>query len=139
MVGLVLLPCLTVALINLLYIMFDSRIRYGGTMLGPARFSHIEACTREVCQLFKTLEQVEGCITELESLDQEIVNLRAQLSLLTNTDNSSTTKKQDYKTSLLDPRPDVAKAQRLIRARHGTISSLTKSIQRHSLPDPAET
>jgi len=109
-------------------------------MLGPARFSHIEACTREVCQLFKALEQVEGYITELESLDQEIANLRTQLSLLTNTDtNSSTTKKQDYKTSLLDPRPDVAKAQRLIRARHGTISSLTKSIQRHSLPDPEET
>ena len=109
-------------------------------MLGPARFSHIETCTREVCQLFKAFEKVEECIVELESLDQEIVDLRTQFSLLAGTGDPLTTvgtKKQDYETSLLEPRPDIAKAQRLIRARHSTISSVKKSIQRHSEPDLA--
>lgn len=101
-------------------------------MLGPARFSHIETCTREVCQLFKSFEQVEERIAELESLDQEIADMRAQLSLLTDSSTTASTKKHDYKTSLLEPRPDVAKAQRLVRARHGTVNSLKKSIQRHS-------
>lgn len=123
--------------------------RYGGTMLGPVRFQHIETCTREVCQLFRSLEQVEEEITVLESLDEEISILRAELGRLTNPDPiasisstptpSNTLKKQDYTASLLDPRPDVAKAQRLVRARRGTINSLKSSIQRHktSPPGPA--
>jgi hypothetical protein len=112
-------------------------------MLGPARFSHIETCAREVCQMFKSFEQAEECIAELESLDQEIADLRAQLSLLTDvgandSPTAAGTKKQDYKASLLEPRPDVSKAQRLVRARHGTVNSLKKSIQRHSLSHPTE-
>ncbi|KAF8314516.1 ribosomal protein S5 domain 2-like protein [Clavulina sp. PMI_390] len=114
---------------------------YGGTMLGPVRFQHIEACTREVCRLFRTLEQVEELILTLEGLDEEIIALRSELASLTNTASPSSStplsgagapKKQDYVASLLQPQPDLAKAQRLIRARTGTINTLKNSIQKHS-------
>lgn len=110
-------------------------------MLGPVRFQHIETCTREVCRLFKALEDVEVYIPQLEALDQEIVALRAELGHLTNPADATPTlpaagsgKKQDYAVSLLEPRPDLAKAQRLVRARQGTINSLRSSIQRSSQP-----
>lgn len=56
--------------------------RYGGTMLGPVRFTHIENCTRQVCQQFKTFETVEEIIPQLLELDDAIITLRAQLASL---------------------------------------------------------
>lgn len=122
-------------------------------MLGPVRFQHIETCSREVCQLFIAREQAEEQIPILESLDDEIVTLRTELGRLTNpapdkgiiVSSSSTAvptlavvvKKLDYTTSLLEPRPDPAKAQRLVRARQGTINSLKASISRQkTTPTP---
>ena len=54
--------------------------RYGGTLLGPVRFTHIENCTREVCQKFKAVEEVRECIDTLRSLDAQLADLRAQLA-----------------------------------------------------------
>ena len=59
--------------------------RYGGIMLGPARFEHIETCTREVCQTFKTAEKVESCIRHLTQLDEDLSEYRKELSELSST------------------------------------------------------
>lgn len=54
--------------------------RYGGTLLGPVRFTHIEDCTREVCRKFKVTEEVRECIETLHSLDRELSELRSELA-----------------------------------------------------------
>jgi len=54
--------------------------RYGGVLLGPVRFTHIEDCAREVCQFFKSYEEVEELIARLTALDDELADLRASLA-----------------------------------------------------------
>ncbi|KZT51593.1 hypothetical protein CALCODRAFT_419606, partial [Calocera cornea HHB12733] len=49
---------------------------YGGVLLGPVRFTHIEDCAREVCQFFKSYEEVEELIARLTALDDELAALR---------------------------------------------------------------
>lgn len=51
-------------------------------MLGPARFKHIETCTREVCRAFRTYEEVQSVIEQLEKMDSELVRLRSLLASL---------------------------------------------------------
>lgn len=104
-------------------------------MLGPARFTHIETCTRQVCQKFKAFEEIEELIPQLEALDEEIARLRVELATLKNPSalapaTSSTPKTMNYISTLTDPEPDVAKAQRLIKARRMTLQSLKASIAR---------
>ncbi|KAK2463136.1 hypothetical protein APHAL10511_004791 [Amanita phalloides] len=92
---------------------------YGGVLLGPARFTHIESCAEQVCREFKKLEELQDCIATLTSLDDLLAELRSQLeqgsssSAQTDKDN----KKRDY--SILD----VPKAKRLIAARENSIKS----------------
>ncbi|TDL27864.1 ribosomal protein S5 domain 2-like protein [Rickenella mellea] len=98
---------------------------YGGTMLGPARFTHIETCAREACRTFKLVEDVEACVEELKEMDDTLTSLRGQLASLSEPSEntpSSTSKTHDY-SSLLDP-PDLAKAQRLVNARRNAIKSI---------------
>lgn len=52
---------------------------YGGIMLGPARFEHIETCAREVCRAFKLKQDMDECITVLTALDDELSKLREEL------------------------------------------------------------
>ncbi|KAF9531378.1 ribosomal protein S5 domain 2-type protein [Crepidotus variabilis] len=55
---------------------------YGGTMLGPARFSHIETCATEVCKAFKRTEELQDCITTLEMLDDTLAAVRKKLAMV---------------------------------------------------------
>ena len=54
--------------------------RYGGELLGPVRFDHIDACAREVCRKFRVEEEMEEHIATLSSLDDILSTLRAELS-----------------------------------------------------------
>lgn len=127
--------------------------RYGGTLLGPARFSHIETCATEVCKAYKKSEELQDCITTLRTLDDLLFTHREQLASLTTTtmtenDASSTSispapsnepssppssqnreaKKADYKNL------DVTKAKRLIQARENSIKVVKAMIAKKSKP-----
>ncbi|KAF9516050.1 hypothetical protein BS47DRAFT_715579 [Hydnum rufescens UP504] len=112
---------------------------YGGTFLGPVRFTHIETCTREVCRTFKVIEQVEECIQELDKLDVTLADLRANLAAVTESTSGSTKpavpKGKDY-SSLLDP-PDLPKAKRLVNARNSAINGIRALLLKHSTESSA--
>ena len=102
-------------------------------MLGPARFTHIETCASEVCREFKRSEELRECVTTLQTLDDLLITLRAQLASLTtqSVSTSSSTpernsKKRDYKGM------DVAKAKRLIQARENSLKSVKALIAKKS-------
>jgi hypothetical protein len=111
---------------------------YGGTLLGPARFAHIETCAQEVCRVFKRKEEFEDCLSSLSTLDDILADLRAELASLpapsTTTSPSTDTKdasprppkKPDY--TLLKPDEDLAKAKRLLAARENAIKSVKALI-----------
>ena len=109
-------------------------------MLGSARFKHIEMCTREVCRSFRNYEEIQSAIPELEKMDVEIANLRAQLESLNpspspsqtdsgqdaTTISNSSPKAQDY-SKLLDPL-DLPKTKRLLLARQNTLKAVRNLI-----------
>lgn len=102
-------------------------------MLGPARFTHIEMCAREVCHAFKVKDEIEDCVATLTSLDDIMASLRVELAQLkepqSTADKAAPTKKQqDYKDLL--GHQDVAKAKRLVVARENAIKSVKSSIQK---------
>jgi len=128
--------------------------RYGGTLLGPARFSHIETCAMEVCKAFKQTEELQDCLTSLRMLDDMLSGLRKTLadfdverearavadpSLATST-TSASSEFQSYtagskegaeiliagmKARLPDYNNlDIAKAKRLVKARESSIQSV---------------
>ena len=104
--------------------------RYGGTMLGPVRFTHIENCARDVCRTFKTVEDIEACIEDLEQMDDELIRLRSQLpAQRTDSEPAQRTaaKPPDYRSTLLDP-PDPQRARRLVTARRNAIKSVTSVL-----------
>ncbi|KAG6902378.1 hypothetical protein C0995_000940 [Termitomyces sp. Mi166 len=99
----------------------DLENRYGGTMLGPTRFAHIERCATEVCQEFKRSEELRECISELTNLDAVLAGLRAEYSVSSAADKSVTTGSttpKDYANLDLD------KGRRLIKARENAIKSV---------------
>jgi hypothetical protein len=107
--------------------------RYGGTLLGPARFTHIETCASEVCREFRRSEELRECITTLQTFDDLLITLRAQLASLTTQSLTTSTsiperisKKTDYKGM------DVAKAKRLIQARENSLKSVKALIVKKS-------
>jgi len=102
-------------------------------LLGPARFTHIETCSSEVCREFKRSEELQECITSLQTLDDLLITLRAQLASLTTqslTSSSSiperNSKKPNYKGM------DVAKAKRLIQARENSLKTVKALIAKKS-------
>ncbi|KAI0310227.1 ribosomal protein S5 domain 2-like protein [Amylostereum chailletii] len=52
---------------------------YGGTMLGPVRFTHIEDCARQVCRAFRLKDEMDDCVSTLTTLDGLLTKLRADL------------------------------------------------------------
>lgn len=98
---------------------------YGGIMLGPARFTHVETCTREVCRLFKKKEELDGCIASILNLDGILEGLRDELAQFTGT--KSTTKKQGYDEWTVE---DLPKARQIVVAREKAISSLKAVIDK---------
>ncbi|KAJ7106051.1 hypothetical protein C8R43DRAFT_218461 [Mycena crocata] len=108
---------------------------YGGTMLGPARFSHIETCALEVCREFKRREEVKDCLATLKTLDDILSQLRDQLALLMPQTAAAPAKVPDY-SGWIDW--DLPKARRLIRAREGAISSVKELISKQRGLRPQE-
>jgi hypothetical protein len=57
--------------------------RYGGEMIGPARFAHIETCAREACRDFKIKDEMDDTLRALRTLDADLAKQRATLATLT--------------------------------------------------------
>jgi len=126
--------------------------RFGGTLLGPARFKHIETCASEACHKFRKIEEMEECIQTLTTLDDLLVTLRTELDALTSDastggtngetaddgDGISSTPEQ-RSTIISKPHDysgirntlDLTKARRLIYARESAIRSVKTLIARH--------
>jgi len=95
---------------------------YGGTMLGPTRFSHIETCASEVCQAFKRTEELRECISTLTTLDAILAGLRAEYSGASPTEQPTTrgiSSVSNNYTAL-----DIDKGKRLIKARENAIKGV---------------
>ncbi|KAI0035456.1 ribosomal protein S5 domain 2-type protein [Vararia minispora EC-137] len=127
---------------------------YGGVMLGPIRFTHIEDCTREVCKAFRVRDEMNDCITALRAYDDSLAKLRTELEDLRkmNADEASSSpdvpekatvrdcadeppaKKrrlepsQDY--TALSRSADLVKARRLINARESAMKAVQKLIDK---------
>jgi hypothetical protein len=104
-------------------------------MLGPVRFTHIEDCAREVCKVFKVEDEMQDCISMLQSLDDILADLRGELANIKGPSSSQNPgsnpeakshPKKDY--SALQKSLDVAKARRQISAREKAIESVKKLI-----------
>ncbi|KAF9782410.1 ribosomal protein S5 domain 2-type protein [Thelephora terrestris] len=96
---------------------------FGGIMLGPTRFTHIETCAAEVCKRFKLQEDLKDCRTMLSSLDDILADLRSEFTTLTA--RPSTHKTMDY-----DSIEDLAKLRKLVTAREAAIKSINMLITR---------
>ncbi|EIW80384.1 ribosomal protein S5 domain 2-like protein [Coniophora puteana RWD-64-598 SS2] len=121
---------------------------FGGTMLGPVRFSHIEICAGEVCKRLRKTEEMEECLSTLRTLDDLLADLREEFAKMTEPtpkpiDTSDAaqeslapkqpkaalrTKKPDY--SSLESTMDLARARRLVTAREGAIKSVKTMIEK---------
>ncbi|KIK94779.1 hypothetical protein PAXRUDRAFT_142154 [Paxillus rubicundulus Ve08.2h10] len=112
---------------------------FGGTLLGPVRFTHIETCASEVCRKFRKVEEMEECIQTLKTLDGLLATLRAELQNRTSTITSEegasasqsslearTSKPPDY--SIMQEGLDLTKAKRLIHARESAINGIKTLI-----------
>jgi len=118
---------------------------FGGTLLGPARFTHIETCAMEVCTKFKNKELVEEYIGQLKELDDEVAKLRKSLaSSADNDDNNNTEQSGESSTrstklpnydQLIDSL-DVEKAKRLVAARGRAVSALRKLQDERNVTEP---
>ncbi|EAU91587.1 hypothetical protein CC1G_11819 [Coprinopsis cinerea okayama7 len=119
---------------------------WGGTLLGPARFTHIETCALEVCRLFKDKEELAELQALLESLDDLLADLRQEyglLSKLPSTEPSTPTSSQIDSASTVRKKSnysgmDAQKLKRLIRAREGSITSVKALIAKRQKQLPEE-
>ncbi|KAF7321525.1 Ribosomal protein S5 domain 2-like protein [Mycena kentingensis (nom. inval.)] len=110
---------------------------FGGTLLGPARFTHIEACTLEVCRQFKHKEDAKEALATLQTLDDVLSQLRGELAsmLPPSKTPSATTKPPDY-TAWIES--DLPRAHRLIGARESAIRTVKALIAKHSQLSPSD-
>lgn len=97
--------------------------RYGGTLLGPARFSHIKTSASEVCLDFKKLEGLRDCVSTLSTLDIILAELRSEYNTLAGTDVGESTRdaapaSKDYSNI------DIVKGKRLVKARENAIRNV---------------
>jgi len=111
-------------------------VRFGGTLLGPVRFTHIETCASEVCRRFKKMEEMEECVQTLRTLDDLLATLRAELAAARESgsaqDSSGITnsrKVPNYRT--MQDGLDLTKAKRLIHARECAIEATKTLIEKY--------
>jgi DNA-binding protein H-NS len=65
--------------------MWLSVFRFGGEMLGPSRFTHIETCAREACRDFKVADELRDAVLTLQTLDDDLAKHRVTLAALSET------------------------------------------------------
>lgn len=131
------------ATLNMSFI--NNIFRFGGTLLGPVRFAHIETCASEVCRRFKKVEEMEECVQTLKTLDDLLATLRAQLATTIEEartkdpsscpavpENSrAKSKPPDYRT--MQEGLDLTKARRLIHARECAIKNTKTLIEKYKI------
>lgn len=118
---------------------------FGGTLLGPARFTHIETCASEVCRTFKRVEEMDECISTLTRLDDMLASLRQELSDLTQNTESAPggstsasdeihnaegrgSRQPDYTAVQRDL--DITKAKRLVGARESAVKNVKSLLSK---------
>ncbi|EJF56820.1 ribosomal protein S5 domain 2-like protein [Dichomitus squalens LYAD-421 SS1] len=119
---------------------------YGGEMLGPVRFEHIETCAREVCRTFRLKDDMVTCVATLTSLDDILASLRAELASVTarKTSSEPTSSQSAAKRSTAKPYAtleeslDIAKAKRLITARENSIKSVKQALKKAREREPEQ-
>ncbi|KAG1746479.1 hypothetical protein EDB19DRAFT_360306 [Suillus lakei] len=122
--------------------------RFGGTLLGPTRFVHIDTCATEVCRTFKRVEEMEECISTLIRLDNMLASLRQELNNLTQnaelaTSGSTSTRNASDETNNVEGRRnrqpdytavqrdlDITKARRLVGARENAVKSVKSLLSK---------
>ncbi|KAG1739128.1 ribosomal protein S5 domain 2-type protein [Suillus paluster] len=121
---------------------------FGGTLLGPARFAHIETCASEVCRTFKRVEEMEDCTSTLTRLDNILGSLRQELRNLTQNaelatpggistrtasdeiDSAEGRRSRQPNYTAMQRDLDIAKAKRLIGARESAIKSVKSLLSK---------
>ncbi|KAI6116016.1 ribosomal protein S5 domain 2-type protein [Pisolithus sp. B1] len=117
---------------------------FGGTLLGPTRFRHVETCAGEVCRKFNKVVGTEESIQTLSTLDDLLATLREELNALRSGPSTSETctdtggtpsmkKAHDY--SAVRDTLDLSKAKRLIHARESAIQVVKSLIAKHKSED----
>lgn len=94
---------------------------YGGTMIGPIRFTHIETCAREAVAEYMKMEQVVALRQDLEGLDDLIEELRADLN--GPSDEPVVAKKRPYQ-SWTEPE----RFEKLIKSKNATVRMLVDKV-----------
>lgn len=99
-------------------------------MLGPVRFTHIQDCAREVCKTFRVEDEMQDCISTLQSLDDILADLRGELAKIKDERPQPETRSRDPTKdySALKKSLDIPKARRQISARERAIDSVRKLI-----------
>lgn len=102
---------------------------YGGTMLGPARFRHIEECAKAALARHMVNEALVDLRAELMELDEKIVKIRSERDATSSPALSATQTQKNSYENLTDPE----RAQRLIMARKKQIELLQKSAKKQAI------
>ena len=99
-------------------------------MLGPVRFTHIQDCAREVCKTFRVEDEMQDCVSTLQSLDDILADLRGELAKIKDERSQSEARSRDPTKdySALRKSLDLPKARRQISARERAIDSVKKLI-----------
>ncbi|KAH9821050.1 hypothetical protein DFH28DRAFT_923489 [Melampsora americana] len=107
---------------------------YGGVLLGPARFDHIECCATDACKVFQSIDALDDDISRLTELDLQLSKLRIELKMITDPSFVSTSSPSGSQPlsnpyqHLRNPVNLIGSAK-LITAREKAITTLHKLIK----------
>ncbi|PWN41004.1 hypothetical protein IE81DRAFT_292537 [Ceraceosorus guamensis] len=115
---------------------------YGGTMLGPIRFEHIENCATEALRQFLDDEALVPLRKQLGDLDSEVLNLRARSSTSSSQTATPSTLAATASPTSRKVAPTYAdltkeKAERLISARRKQVEMLKRKLSQGSSTNPS--
>ncbi|EPQ31265.1 uncharacterized protein PFL1_01450 [Pseudozyma flocculosa PF-1] len=118
---------------------------YGGELLGPVRFEHIENAARRALERHIEAQTLEHRRMELDGLDQKVESLRAKIAQAERGHGFASASADGGVASAVSaeakaeqyPDLNVAKADRLLLARRRTIQVLDKKL--HGLENPLHT
>lgn len=109
---------------------------FGGTMLGPIRFQHIEKCARAALEGWTERERLVELWREIDKLDKVIEDLRVELAPPDPaTDDSLVAPTADPPVERLAPKPrkhesitNVQQLERIVKARTMTVQTLINKV-----------